>query len=317
MGVVPRVSDPQAVDVILVPQFLELGTEDRLGLEDVQGPGLLLIAGTGGDGPPDGPQHAPVAAVGERAAGAVLEDLLDGVAVEDLAGARVVGHPLAGADVRHMGLALALGEGGLDGAVGKGGRQLLEVVEYVIGLGPQGVVGHVGTGAVDAAAQGLVGGARRRVVPQQAFLGRPAGVDGAQVVAEQAGVVGDAAPAGPGEKRREAERRLVGLTGKQGEGVAIDPRQDHRIGQCPTLPLGRPPRLAHRIAPGQRPGHPGGGDAEQPGEDPRRPAVTVEAERQLVRRSRSSHSSATRDTGGPRRDRGASATPPNGRRSRR
>jgi hypothetical protein len=60
---------------------------------------------------------------------------------------------LAGTVVRHMGLALAFGEGGLGGAVGEGGRQRLEVVEHIVGLGSKGVTGHVGTGAVDTAAQ--------------------------------------------------------------------------------------------------------------------------------------------------------------------
>ena len=223
--------DPQARDVILVPQGLDLGAQDRLGAEHLQGPGEVLVAGPGGEGVTDGPQDAALPADREGAAGAVLEDLLDGVAVEDLAAARVVGHPLAGAVVRHMGLALAFGEGGLGGAVGEGGGQRLEVVQDLVGLGPERVVGHVGTGAVDAPAQGLVGGAGVRVVPQQALLGRPAGIDRAQVVAEQAGVVGEVARAGAGEQRTDIDLGLVRLTGEQGEGVAIDLREGHRTGK--------------------------------------------------------------------------------------
>ncbi len=317
VGVVVGAVDPESRDVILVPEVLDLGAGDRLGLQHPHGAGQLLIAGTGGQGPAHGPEDAAVAAGLEGAAGAVLQDLLDAVLMADVAGLGVPGQALAGLDVRHMGAALALGEAGVDAAVGEAGGQVLEVVEHVVGLGPERVVAHVRPRAVDAPAQGLVGGAGRRVVEQQIGLGRAAGVHHAQVVAEQVGVIGAVAASGAGEDRIEVELGLVGLAGKQGEAVAVHLRQGHRVGQRPSLPLRRPPGIADRIAPGQRPGHPGGGDAEQPGEKPGCPAVTLETERHRLRRSRSSHSSATADTDGPRPDRAASATPPSGRRSRR
>ncbi len=309
--------DPEPGDIVLVPEVLDLGAEDGLGLEDPQRARQLLIAGTGGEGLTHGPEDAAVAARGEAAAGPVLQDLFDGVGVADVAGPGVVRHPLAGADVRHVGAALALGEAGVEAAVGEAGGQVREVVQHVIGLGPQGVVPHVRPRAVHAPAQGLVGGTGRRVVQQQIGLGRAAGVHHTQVIAEEARVVGAVAARGSGEDRFEVELGLVGLAGEERQAVAVDRRQGHGVGQRPALPLRRPPGVADRIAPGQCPGHPGRGDAEQAGEDPHRPAVTVEAERQHLRRSRSSHSSATGDTGGPPPHPGASATPPSGRRSRR
>ncbi|MCG6863662.1 MAG: hypothetical protein LJE70_20750, partial [Chromatiaceae bacterium] len=65
----------------------------------------------------------------EGAAGAQREDVLDRVVVADLAGAGVIDHTLAGAVVRHMGIALVLGEFGLDAAVGEALGQLIEVVQ--------------------------------------------------------------------------------------------------------------------------------------------------------------------------------------------
>jgi hypothetical protein len=136
--------DPETGDVVLVPEFLEPGAQDRLGLQNPKGPGKLLVAGAGGEGAADGPEHAAVSAGLEGSAGAERKDLLDLVIVANLAGAGVVDHPLAGAVVRHMRVTLVLGELGLDAAVGEAGGNLLEVVQHIVGLGPEGIIGHVG-----------------------------------------------------------------------------------------------------------------------------------------------------------------------------